>query len=317
MSTQINTTTAGRTSPLSAATSAPSAVPATTPVLEVEHLAISFHQYERGLRRRTVTPVKDMSLAAFAGEVLAVVGESGAGKSLIGMATLGLLPPNAEEAGTVRFHGRPVNHLERRVLAGREVGLLPQSPTFLDPLARVGTQLRRAAHLAGHGNPRQVAAAALERRGMDRSVMRLHPHELSGGMARRILFALATMSAPQLVFADEPTPGLHASSAEEVLADIRGLADDGSAVILVSHDIDQALMISDRVVICRAGRTIEQAMPSQFTGDGSALRHPYSRALWRALPSHGFEVPGSKVGFGDTLAADALAAAPVGEVVEP
>nr|NLD41844.1 ABC transporter ATP-binding protein [Actinomycetales bacterium] len=261
------------------------------PVLRIEHLAISFHQYERGLRRRTVTPVVDMSLEAYAGEVLAIVGESGAGKSLVGMATLGLLPPNAEESGVVRFHGRALDHGARRRLAGHEVGLLPQSPAFLDPLSRVGTQLRRAAKLAGITDSRGAASEALQRRGMAPSVMRLYPHELSGGMARRVLFALATMAAPQLIFADEPTPGLHESSAAEVLADIRGLADSGSAVILVSHDIDQALTIANRVVVVRAGRTLEQAVPSQFAGDGSALRHPYSRALWRALPRHGFELP--------------------------
>jgi peptide/nickel transport system ATP-binding protein len=262
-----------------------------TPTLEVSHLAISFHQYERGLRRRTVTPVEDMSLTASSGEVVALVGASGAGKSLVGLATLGLLPPNAEEAGTIAYAGRPLAAGERRALAGREIALLPQSTSYLDPYARVGTQLRRAAKLAGLADPRQAARDVVRQRGLDESVLRLHPHQLSGGMARRILFSIATMARPRLVFADEPTPGLHADSVAEVLADIRATADAGSAVVLVTHDIDQALTIADRVVICDRGRTLEVADPSQFVGDGSALAEPYSRALWRALPSHGFALP--------------------------
>lgn len=260
------------------------------PVLTVSHLAISFHQYERGLRRRTVTPVVDMSLTAQAGEVVAVVGASGAGKSLIGLATMGLLPPNAEETGTISFHDAPVTPAQRRALAGRQMTLLPQSGTYLDPLARVGTQLKRAAHLADMPDPDNAALAALERRGLPPQTRRLFPHQLSGGMTRRILFGIATLSRPALVFADEPTPGLHPASVTEILTDIRHLADSGSAVILVTHDIDQALTIADTVVVCHAGRTIENATPDQFTGDGSALHHPYSQALWQALPTHGFRL---------------------------
>lgn len=261
------------------------------PVLTVSHLAIAFHQYERGLRRRTVTPVIDMSLTARAGEVVAVVGASGAGKSLIGLAIMGLLPPNAEETGTISFRGAPLTSAGRRALAGREMTLLPQSGTYLDPLARVGAQLKRAAHLAGLPDPENAALAVLERRGLPPQTRRLFPHQLSGGMTRRILFGIATLSRPALVFADEPTPGLHPASVTEVLADIRGLADSGSAVVLVTHDIDQALTVADSVVVCQAGRTVEDAKPAQFTGDGSALRHPYSQALWQALPTHGFRLP--------------------------
>ncbi|GIF77223.1 ATP-binding cassette domain-containing protein [Asanoa siamensis] len=261
----------------------------TAAVLSIANLAISFHQYERGLRRRTVTPVVDMSLTAYAGEVLAVVGASGAGKSLVGLATMGLLPPNATESGSIRFRGTLVTTADRRRLAGREMTLLPQSGSFLDPLARVDSQLRRAARLAGLADPAATARAVLERRGLPARTGRLYPHQLSGGMTRRVLFGMATLARPALVFADEPTPGLHPASVAEVLADIRGLADDGAAVVLVTHGIDQALTIADRVVVCRAGRTIEEATPARF--HDSALREPYSRALWQALPSHGFRLP--------------------------
>lgn len=265
-----------------------------TPVLAVDHLAVSFAQYDRGLRRRTLSPVVDMSLTAHAGEIVAVVGASGAGKSLVGLAVMGLLPPNAEEAGRVRIHGHEVDAAGRRALTGSVLALLPQSGAFLDPTARVGAQVRRAARLAGRSDPEGELARVLESRGLPRGTAHRFPHELSGGMVRRLLFGIATIGRPALVFADEPTPGLHPESAAAVLADIRALADDGVAVVLVTHDIDQALTVADRVVVVRAGRTVEEARPEQFDGDGSALLDPYSRDLWRALPAHGFLAPGAR-----------------------
>lgn len=271
-------------------------------VLDVSHLRISFSQYERGLRRRAVMPVVDMSLDVREREVVAVIGASGAGKSLIGLAVMGLLPPNASESGQVSFQGRRVDPAERRALAGRGMALLPQSATHLDPLTRVGAQVRRAARLSGAADPDAVAREALDRRGLGAGIERRFPHELSGGMARRVLFAMATLGEPELIFADEPTPGLDPAGAAEVIAAIRALADAGSAVILVSHDIELALPIADRVVVCRRGRTLETATPDQFSGGGERLTHPYARELWRALPQNGFAVPprrSSVSGLGD------------------
>lgn len=261
------------------------------PVLEIRNLRIDFDQYGHGLHRRVVTPVVDMSVTAHAGEVVALVGASGAGKSLVGLATMGLLPANAIEHGSVSFRGTRLTPEQRRSLTGTAMTLLPQSATFLDPVTRVGTQLRRAARLAGLPDPRRAAQEALARRDLPAATLRLYPHQLSGGMARRVLFAIATLGRPEVVFADEPTPGLHPEVAHEVIADIRGLADDGAAVVLVSHDLDLVLGIADRVVVVRAGHTLEEASPQQFSGDGSRLAHPYSRALWRALPAHGFNLP--------------------------
>lgn len=267
--------------------------PAASPgaVLDVSHLQVSFSQYGRGLRRRTVTPVVDMSLDVREGEVVAAIGASGAGKSLIGLAVMGLLPPNASESGEVSIHGHPIDAAERRALAGQGMALLPQSAAYLDPLTRVGAQVRRAARLAGVADPDTAARAALDRRELGADVDRQFPHEMSGGMARRVLFAMATLGEPELIFADEPTPGLDPSSAAEVIADIRSLADAGSAVIPVSHDIELALPIADRVVVCRRGRTLETATPDQFSGDGEKLAYPYSRDLWCALPRNGFTLP--------------------------
>jgi peptide/nickel transport system ATP-binding protein len=261
------------------------------PLLEVEGLEVDFLQYERGLRRRTVPALTGMDLTASPGEVVALVGASGAGKSLLAHAVLGLLPPNAVERGTVVHDGVPVDPAARRRLAGRGVTLLPQSASFLDPLTPVGRQVRRSARLAGEADPRAAAEAALARRGLGPDVLRRYAHELSGGMARRVLVAMATMSRPRLLLADEPTTGLAAADVRATLGEFRSMADDGAAVVLITHELLAALEVADRVVICRDGRTVDTADPADFAGDGSALAHPYTRAMWRALPVNGFRIP--------------------------
>lgn len=291
----------------------PSATPVPlrpTPLLEVEHLSVSFSQYERGLRRRTVTAVTDMSLDVHPGEIVALVGASGAGKSLLGHAVLGMLPPNATSTGSIRWRGDDVDLAERRALAGTEVALLPQSLSHLDPTATVGAQVRRAARLAGatRREARVRATAALAARGLDASVEKLHPHQLSGGMGRRVLTAAALIGDPALVIADEPTPGLAAESVAAILAHLRDLATAGAAVLLITHEITGALTIADRVVVVDRGRTLEESPASAFTGDGEQLTHPYTRALWQALPTNGFRMPDDHT----RVAAGMLADAPVG-----
>ncbi|GGD06245.1 ATP-binding cassette domain-containing protein [Nocardioides daphniae] len=282
--------------------------PSTSPLLEVSHLAVSFTQYDRGLRRREVQAVADMSLDVRAGEVVALVGASGAGKSLLGHAVLGLLPPNATETGRVTWQGTDVDLAARRRLAGHGIALLPQALSHLDPTATVGAQVRRAARLAGvpRARTRQVALEAVVAQGLDPSVLRLHPHQLSGGMGRRVLTAIALMGDPALVIADEPTPGLALESVTAVLQRLRDLADAGRAVLLITHEIAGALTVADRVVVVERGRTLEEAPVGAFTGDGSALSHPYSRALWQALPQNGFALPAARLLDAPVPAAAAL-----------
>lgn len=265
----------------------------TPALLEVRDLAISFSQYERGLRRRTVTPVRRMSLSVRPGEMLALVGASGAGKSLLAHAVLGMLPPNGWEEGEVRWQGRSVTLAERARLAGHGTALLPQSLTHLDPTATVGSQVRRAARLAGAGR-REARARALEAvaaQGLEESVLDRYPHQLSGGMGRRVLTAVALLGDPALVIADEPTPGLAPDSVQAVLTRLRGLADRGTAVLLITHELMEATRYADRVVVADRGLTVDEQPVSAFAGDGELLTHDYTRALWRALPEHDFAVP--------------------------
>ncbi|ROP42719.1 ATP-binding cassette domain-containing protein [Saccharothrix texasensis] len=259
-----------------------------TPLLDIRSLAVSFTQYERGLRRRTVTALSGMDLTTDRGELVALVGASGAGKSLLAHAVLGMLPPNAAESGTVRFDGVVLDPPARRDRAGHDIALLPQSVTFLDPVTPVGRQVRRSAELAGRTSPDVVARAALDGRGLGPEVHRQYPHQLSGGQVRRVLTAMALMGDPALVIADEPTPGLPPEAVRAALADLRRIADQDRAVVLITHDLAAALEVADRVVICRHGRTVDEARPADFRADD--LTHPYTRALWHALPGNGFRL---------------------------
>ena len=260
------------------------------PILEVEELSVSFTQYDTGVRRRVLPVIRRLSLTIEEGQVMAVVGSSGSGKSLLAHGILGILPYNSRMEGEIRYRGAPLTPSRAAELRGREIVLVPQGVTYLDPLMKVGPQLRQ-----GSRDPRVGARVrqALARYGLGEAVEGLYPFELSGGMARRVLIATAAAQSPSLVIADEPTPGLDARSAKRVLGHFRELADGGAGVLLITHDLELALTIADQVAVFYAGETVEVASAADFPA--GRLRHPYTRALWNALPSNGFTpIPGAQ-----------------------
>ena len=260
------------------------------PILEVEELSVSFTQYDTGVRRRVLPVIRRLSLTIEEGQVMAVVGSSGSGKSLLAHGILGILPYNSRMEGEIRYRGAPLTPSRAAELRGREIVLAPQGVTYLDPLMKVGPQLRQ-----GSRDPRVGARVrqALARYGLGEAVEGLYPFELSGGMARRVLIATAAAQSPSLVIADEPTPGLDARSAKRVLGHFRELADGGAGVLLITHDLELALTIADQVAVFYAGETVEVASAADFPA--GRLRHPYTRALWNALPSNGFTpIPGAQ-----------------------
>jgi peptide/nickel transport system ATP-binding protein len=264
-------------------------------LLEIDRFTLTFHQYEAGLRRLRLPVITGLDLRVDAGELVAVVGSSGSGKSLLAHAVLGLLPGNAVEGGTMSYDGAPLDARRREQLRGTEIALIPQSVGFLDPVARVGRQTARAAELVGHTDPAGATRGAYRRLDLPEGTERRHPHELSGGMARRVLTATATIGAPRLVLADEPTPGLHEAVITETLQGLRRLADVGAAVVLITHDLLRAVEVADRVAVFYAGTTVEDVPADAFAGQGERLRHPYSAALWQALPQQGFvPLPGAQ-----------------------
>lgn len=256
------------------------------PLLEVENLAVAFHRYDGGLTRRTSEVITNLSLEIDPGQVLAIVGSSGSGKSLLAHAILGILPGNAAVSGVMRYDGEVVTAERIARLRGREIALVPQAVTFLDPLMRAGRQVRAAARGA---DPAAAQREAFARYGLADEVETLFPFQLSGGMARRVLVSTALVSGARLIIADEPTPGLDAPAVRETLKYFREIADAGRAVALITHDIGAALQIADRIAVFYTGTVVENTPAGDFSGDGAALRHPYSRALWRALPRNGFQ----------------------------
>ncbi|TBL69924.1 ABC transporter ATP-binding protein [Paenibacillus thalictri] len=262
------------------------------PMLEVVDLSISFTQYAKGLQQKTVQVIQGLDLTVHAGELVAVVGSSGSGKSLLAHAIMGILPDNATMSGSLIFDGKPLNSERQAELRGKEIALVPQSVNYLDPLMKVGAQVRYSVRGADAASEQRKA---FERYQLAPSVEQMFPFQLSGGMARRVLVSTATLSGARLIIADEPTPGLNPEVLQETLQQFRELANQGCAVLLITHDIEAALLIADRVAVFYAGTTVEIAAASDFTGDGDHLRHPYSKALWRALPQNGFiPIPGSQ-----------------------
>jgi len=250
-----------------------------------------------------VAAVTDVSFAVAPGECLALVGESGCGKSVLAGALLGFLPGNAELAGAALLSspdGPPLDLLATpdRVLAttvrGRRIGLVPQSPAaHLTPVRTARDQLEEtvAALAPGERAPRARAEAVAARAGLAPADLDHYPHELSGGMAQRVATALALVGDPWLLIADEPTTGLDRALVEALVDELRRLVDDGRAVVMITHDLAAARRVADRIAVMYAGRLVEVG-PTRDVLD--AARHPYTRGLVDSLPDRGFTpIPGT------------------------
>ncbi|MEA2118165.1 ATP-binding cassette domain-containing protein [Halovibrio sp. HP20-50] len=269
-------------------------------MLTIDRLTLQLPYYAHGhahghaswWKRRWATSLDELSLQFSAGEVHAVVGASGAGKSLLAYTIMGLLPTPARLNGQLCYQGKPLDKPRQRQLRGRELALIPQSLNALDPLVRTQRQVAWAAQRSGQSskNAWHAAQLALEHYQLDAQAQQAYAHELSGGMARRVLTAMAHVSQAQLVIADEPSVGLDPHQRQRVLMALRELADQGKTVILITHDLRHALPIANRVTIMRHGQQVETAAASAFQGNGDALAHAYSQALWLALPDNNFSI---------------------------
>ena len=257
------------------------------PILSVKDLGISFSQYTKGLRRRELEVITNLDIDLYEGEILAVVGSSGSGKSLLAHAILGILPDNATTEGNIIYKGKTLTLKDKEKLRGRDIVFIPQSVNFLDPLMKVSKQVKISIENKEEANKRQ--RDIFNKYGLDKKVDNLYPFELSGGMARKVLLSTALVSDCKVIIADEPTPGLDEKSLNEALKDFRNIADSGRAILMITHDIEAALKIADKIAVFYAGTTLEIANVNDFKGDGKNLRHPYSKALFNALPQNGFK----------------------------
>lgn len=257
-------------------------------LLEVDAFSLSFRRYDGVLRQRSVEALKALSFSVSRGEVLALIGASGAGKSLLAHALFGILPPNAVTTGALRLGGIALGPATLPRLRGRSMGLVPQSISHLDPLARCGQQLHWAAGRSGRRMDRTGLQALLAQFGLRDEVLKAFPHQLSGGMARRLMLALGTIGDPDLVVADEPTSGLDPDNAATILAHLRAMADRGRGVLLITHDLAQALPFADRVALLEHGQLVGIERAHAFSGKGNQLDSPYAHSLWRAMPQNDF-----------------------------
>ena len=263
------------------------------PILAVERLRVEFPT-----RRGTLVAVHDVGVEIARGEVLGVVGESGAGKSITGAAIIGLIdPPGRIAGGEIRLDGRRIDNLppgQMRKVRGREIGAVFQDPlTSLNPLYTVGRQLVETirTHLPlGESEARARAIALLEEVGIPAADRRIdhYPHQFSGGMRQRVVIALALAAQPKLIVADEPTTALDVSIQAQIIQLLKRLCrDHHTAVMLVTHDMGVIAETADRVAVMYAGRIVEVGPVADVI---HRPRHPYTVGLMGSIPSIGATV---------------------------
>ena len=257
-------------------------------LLEIKNLSVSFDTPQGELQA-----VRDVSLSLHAGEVLAVVGESGCGKSVLCKAVMKLLPANARvKSGTILVDGADITHYRARDmerLRGKLLSMVFQDPmTSLNPTIRVGGQIAEAVRVHSPRAPRDAVRRRclelLELVGVEEgeSWCERYPHQLSGGMRQRVVMAIALASAPKILLADEPTTSLDATIQAKILDLLRDIREKlGTATVLVSHDLGAVARVADRVAVMYAGRIVEIGTAEEIFYDP---RHPYTWGLLRSLP---------------------------------
>ena len=261
------------------------------PLLEVDRLVTAFP-----IEGRQAAAVNAVSFALDAGETLALVGESGCGKSLTALSILRLVaPPGRIAGGAVRLEGRDLLQLDERAMRairGRQIGLVLQEPmTALNPVFTVGSQIAEALEVHGLARGAAARARAVEllaavRVPEPQRRAREYPHQLSGGLRQRALIAAALACQPKLLIADEPTTALDVTIQGEILDLLRDLkARFGLALLLITHDLGVVAQQADRVAVMYAGRIVEEAPVRTLFRDP---KHPYTRGLLASLPGeHG------------------------------
>ncbi|MFC4008911.1 ABC transporter ATP-binding protein [Nonomuraea purpurea] len=259
--------------------------------LRLDGLSVRFH-----IPGAVVHAVTDARFELRAGRCLAVVGESGCGKSVMAHALLGLLPGNATVSGhawlgdsddAIDLVAATEKVLARQV-RGRMVGLVPQSPAaHLTPVRTARAQLAETLRELGRAEtPEELA----ERAGLRPQDLDRYPHQLSGGMAQRVANALALAGDPPLILADEPTTGLDRPLVEATMAELRRLCDEGRTVLIITHDLRAAERVADDIAVMYASRIVELSEAGTFF---AGPRHPYAKGLLDALPSRRFvPIPG-------------------------
>ena len=252
-------------------------------ILEVKNLNIGFNMYDKLLNQKLHQMIFDLNVTIKKGEILAIAGSSGSGKSLMAHAILGILPKNTVVSAEIKFKNEIVDENRLSQLRGKEITFVPQSIAYLDPLMTIEDQLMRK------DINKQDFFKVMDTLGFTKADLGKYPFQLSGGMARRVLIANTILSKADLIIADEPTPGLSLDLAIEVLNHFRNMANDGKGILLITHDIDLVCNVADKMAIFYGGHILETLNTKDFLKGEKYIRHPLTKAFWRALPQNDFE----------------------------
>ena len=245
-------------------------------LLCVRDLSISFSQYGKGLKHFISTPIKSLSVEIKKGEILAIVGASGSGKSLLAHAIMDILPPNAMVKGEISYKEKVLDKKNIGALRGTEIAFIPQSVNYLDPSMKVKNQVRIGLHETKERN-RQLQEALFEKYGLKKTDGELYPYQLSGGMLQRIMIGIATAMKPALLIADEPTTAIDAITQYEILNELLHIKENhNTAMIFISHDLNAISRVADRIVVLNHGAVVDR-------GDFRHILHhaqdPYTKLL--------------------------------------
>ncbi|MCH7369646.1 ATP-binding cassette domain-containing protein [Aeromonas sp. MR16] len=250
-------------------------------MLSFEHVTIEAARYSWLGRRRWQPLLSEVSLQLAPGEIVALVGGSGEGKSLLLQSALSLLPDNLRMGGTITLDGAALCDEGRARLRGHTLCHVPQGVSALNPLLTVERQLGRAARLCGQSGSHEQLSRQLLRYQLPVQTLAHYPRQLSGGMAKRILACAAALSGARYILADEITAWLDQPLACQLLTQLRELAREGSGILWVTHDLALAARFADRIVALHQGRVSDSLSSQQLrAGQGSAML----RAHWQALP---------------------------------
>jgi oligopeptide/dipeptide ABC transporter ATP-binding protein len=262
-------------------------------LLEVQNLHTHFITRDIGNQVQVAKALNSVSFQVEAGEILGLVGETGAGKSLTALSIMGLLRPPAEIVeGKISFEGRDLVAMrisELNKIRGAAIAMVGQNPRgALDPLTRIGEQIARVARAhdpkLSKSNAARMAVAAMDRVGIADAPARAEawPHELSGGMAQRVLIAMALINGPRLLIADEPTTGLDVTVQAQILDLLRELVQElNMGAMIITHDLGVVAQYCNRTAVMYAGRIVEEGSTGAVFGQPA---HPYTQALIGSTP---------------------------------